>query len=131
MPKDGEAMGRMWLAFSLNIGFAVVELFGGLATNSVAILSDALHDFGDALAIGLALGLERFSHKKSDESFSYGYRRYSTMSAMITGFILVIGSIFILVEAIPRLLNPQQPETNGMIALAFLGLAVNGFAAWT
>lgn len=123
-------MGRMWLAFSLNLGFAIIELFGGLATNSVAILSDALHDFGDALAIGLALGLERFSQKKSDAHFSYGYRRYSTMAALITGFILVIGAIFILVEAIPRLLHPEQPNANGMIGLAFLGLAVNGFAAW-
>lgn len=95
----------------------------------MAILSDALHDFGDALAVGLAIFLEKFSHKKSDGDFSYGYRRFSTLGALITGVILVFGSVFILMEAIPRLLNPQQPHTDGMIVLAILGVAVNGFAA--
>lgn len=129
--KPGEgASGRMWLAFSLNLSFALIELVGGLATNSVAIISDALHDFGDALAIGLALALEKYSHKKSDDAFSYGYRRYSTAAALITGFILVAGSIFILSEALPRLWEPQAPNADGMLALAFLGLTVNGFAAW-
>lgn len=128
--KEGEAVGRFWLAFSLNLGFAIIELIGGMMTNSVAIMSDALHDFGDAAAIGLALGLEKFSHKQSDSDFSYGYRRYSAVAALITGVILVVGAIFILTEAIPRLMNPEPPQADGMLALAFLGLAVNGFAAW-
>lgn len=117
-------------ALALNFGFACVELAGGIWTNSVAILSDALHDFGDALAVGLAIFLEKFSHKKSDGDFSYGYRRFSTLGALITGAILVVGSIFILMEAIPRLLNPQQPHADGMIVLAILGVAVNSFAAF-
>lgn len=126
----GSPTGRLWLAFSLNLGFAIIELIGGLLTNSVAIMSDALHDFGDALAIGLALGLERYSQRQSDSEFSYGYRRYSTVAALVTGFILVAGSVFILSEAVPRLLEPQAPHADGMLLLAILGLAVNGFAAW-
>ncbi|WP_413942763.1 cation diffusion facilitator family transporter [Bdellovibrio sp. HCB-162] len=123
-------VGRMKLALALNFGFACIELVGGVLTNSVAILSDALHDFGDALAMGLAIFLEKFSHRKSDGSFSYGYRRFSTLGAVITGVILVVGSIFILMEAVPRLMTPQQPHADGMILLAILGVAVNGFAAF-
>lgn len=103
---------------------------GGILTNSVAITSDAIHDFGDAMAIGVALGLERLSRKSGDAAFSYGYRRYSTMAAVMTGVVLVVGSIFILVEAVPRLWSPSAPHADGMIGLAVLGLAVNGFAAW-
>lgn len=126
----GGVLGRMKVALALNFVFACIELVGGILTNSVAIMSDALHDFGDALAVGLAIVLEKFSHKKSDEHFSYGYRRFSTLGALITGLILLIGSVFILVESVPRLLNPQQPHADGMILLALLGLAVNGYAAF-
>lgn len=126
----GATLGRMKMAFILNLAFACIELVGGLWTNSVAILSDALHDFGDALAVALAIFLEKFSHKQSDGKFSYGYRRFSTLGALITGIILIVGSIFILIEAVPRLLNPEQPNAEGMILLALLGVAVNGFAAY-
>lgn len=118
------------LAFALNLGFAIIEFFGGLLTNSVAVMSDALHDFGDAMAIGLAWFLEKKSQQRSDRDFSYGYRRYSTASALATGLILVAGSIFILSEAVPRLWSPEATNAEGMILLAILGLSVNGFAAW-
>lgn len=124
------AVGRMTFALILNLSFALIELVGGLWTNSVAILSDALHDFGDATAMLLAIALEKVSQKQSDGNFSYGYRRFSTLGAVLTGMILVVGSIFILIEAVPRLLAPQQPHTDGMILLAFLGVAVNGYAAY-
>lgn len=121
---------RLGLAFGLNLTFALIELVGGYFTNSVAVMSDALHDFGDATAIGLAFFMEKKSRQKSDRDFSYGYRRYSTASALITGLVLVAGSVVILIEALPRLWDPQVSEANGMIGLAILGLAVNGFAAW-
>lgn len=128
--SHGAALGNMTWAFALNLSFSIVELIGGLMTNSVAILSDALHDFGDAMAMLLAITLEKISRKKSDGHFSYGYRRFSTLGAVITGLILLFGSIFILMEAVPRLLKPEQPHANGMIALAILGLCVNGYAAY-
>lgn len=127
---SGAIMGRMRFAFLLNLGFAIIELIGGIMTNSVAILSDALHDFGDALAMVIAIGLEKLSHKNSDADFSYGYRRFSTLGAVVTGLILIFGSCLILIEAVPRLFNPEQPSADGMIALAILGLAVNGYAAY-
>ncbi|WP_413581313.1 cation diffusion facilitator family transporter [Bdellovibrio sp. HCB288] len=119
----------MRFAFVLNLGFALVELVGGYLTNSVAIMSDALHDFGDALAMIIAIFMEKLSHKSSDQNFSYGYRRFSVLGAVITGMILIVGSVFILVEAVPRLINPQQPHANGMLLLALLGVTINGIAA--
>lgn len=127
--SHGGSVGRMKLAFVLNLSFAVVELIGGWLTNSVAIMSGALHDFGDAIAMVIAIVMEKVSHRESDQSFSYGYRRFSTLGAVITGMILMVGSLLILVRAAPRLLSPEQPHENGMIALAVLGLAVNGYGA--
>lgn len=124
------ASGRLGVAFALNLIFAIVELIGGFMTNSLAIMSDAFHDLGDAGAIGIAWFLEKKSFKKSTNHFSYGYRRLSLMAAMITGLILFIGSSLIMVKAIPRLFAPEQPQIPGMIGLACLGLAVNGFAAF-
>ncbi len=127
---DHGKMQRLSLAFFLNFTFAIIELIGGFYTNSVAILSDALHDFGDCVAILFAMMLEKWSDKKSDQKYSYGYRRYSPLAALCTGFILILGSVFIVIEAIPRLINPVEPKAGGMVLLALLGMAVNGFAAY-
>lgn len=118
------------VAFFLNLIFAVIEIVGGFYTNSIAILSDAVHDLGDSLAIGLAWYLEKYSHKGSDNTFSYGYRRFSTLGALIIGLILVFSSVFILVKAVPRLINPEPTGTFGMLLLAVLGIVVNGYAAF-
>lgn len=120
----------MGFALFLNLGFAIIELIGGYLFNSVAILSDALHDFGDSLALLIALVLEKISHKKSDSKYSYGYRRFSVLGALVTGAILITGSLLILAKAIPRLFSEEVPNTNGMLAMAVLGVAVNGYAAW-
>jgi cobalt-zinc-cadmium efflux system protein len=116
------------LAFFLNLSFAIIEIIGGLLTNSIAILSDALHDLGDASALGLAWYLEKVSSRQADAQFSYGYRRYSLLAALITGGILIFGSLIIVWNAVERLMNPQPVHATGMIALALLGIAVNGFA---
>lgn len=124
------ASSNIRLAFFLNLAFTVVEIIGGLWTNSVAILSDALHDLGDSIALGMAWRMERFSTKKGDPSFSFGYRRFSLLSAMLTSLILIIGSIYILFEAVGRMLNPERSNAEGMVLFAIAGIAVNGYAAW-
>lgn len=118
------------LAFILNLTFAVLEIFGGLWTHSVAILSDALHDFGDTLSLGLAWFLENVSAKKKDTKYSYGYRRFSLLGAFINIIILLGGSLFILSEAIPRLLRPEPANASGMMLFAVGGILVNGFAVF-
>lgn len=122
------ASGRVGTAFLLNLGFAVIELIGGLWTNSMAVLSDALHDFGDSLALGMAWWMERKSQQASDRTFSYGYRRFSVVSAFLTGVILVAGSLWIIGQSVPRLLNPEPVRTTGMFFLALLGIVINGIA---
>lgn len=118
------------MGFLLNLFFAIVELIGGLYTGSVAILSDALHDFGDSCSLGLAWYLERLSAKGRDRHFSYGYKRFSLLGALVLSLILLLGSIFVIKEAIERIITPGQPQAGGMFLLALFGLAVNGFAAW-
>ena len=118
------------LAFWLNLGFCIIEFIGGALTNSLAIMSDALHDLGDSIALGMAWQLERYAGKQANERYSYGHRRFSLLGALINTVILLIGGVFILSEAIPRLLNPEAVHAPGMLALAVLGVAVNGFAAF-
>ena len=113
------------LAFFLNAGFAVIELIGGYLTNSVAIYSDALHDFGDSLSLLLAYFAEKLSHKKEDEKYTFGYRRFSILSAFINGIVLFGGSIFVISESIKRLMSPEPVIPEGMLALAILGILVN------
>lgn len=122
--------GNILLAFFLNLAFSIIELIGGLLTGSVAILSDALHDFGDAIALGMAWYLQRLSGKGSDQHFSYGYKRFSLLSALAISLFLLIGSLFVLYSAVGKLFNPGTPDAVGMMWIALLGLAVNGFAAW-
>lgn len=118
------------LAFFLNLGFTILEVIGGLWTNSVAILSDALHDLGDSFSLGLAWYLERFSTKEQNARFSYGYRRFSLLGALINTIILIVGSLIILSEAIPRLFAPETPNVAGMILFSIIGIFINGWAAW-
>jgi len=118
------------IAFILNISFSLFELFGGLFTNSISIMSDAIHDFGDALSIGLSLFLEKKSHQKPDCKYSYGYTRYSILGAFITTSILTIGSILVIISSIKRLINPVTINHNGMIIFAVFGVIVNFLAVY-
>ncbi|MGP4062680.1 cation diffusion facilitator family transporter [Halobacillus sp. H74] len=122
--------GKIKTAFFLNFAFTIIELIGGILTNSMAILSDALHDLGDSLSLGLAWFLQKFSNKDHSPQFSFGYRRFSLLAALINSVVLIVGSVFILTEAVPRLLNPEQPNAAGMILLSLLGIVVNGAAVF-
>ena len=108
------------IAFLLNLGFAIFEIFGGIFTNSIAILSDAIHDFGDALSIGLSYFLERKSKKPPTSLYTYGYLRYSVLGALITTLILLVGSVFVVTRAINRLMSPEIIDYNGMFILLLL-----------
>lgn len=116
------------IAFFLNLVFTVFEIIGGLWTNSLAILSDAIHDLGDSFSLGMSWYLEKYSNKKSDARYTYGYRRFSLLAALINTIILLTGSIFILSEAIPRLFNPEHSNAKGMVLFAIVGIVVNGAA---
>lgn len=116
------------MAFLLNLFFTILEIFGGLWTNSMAILSDALHDLGDSFSLGIAWYLERYSEKKPDQNFSFGYARFSLLGALINSMIIIGGSTLILSRAIPRLITPEPVHPEGMILFALIGITINGIA---
>lgn len=116
------------VAFFLNLSFTIIEIIGGILTNSVAILSDAVHDLGDSVTLGLSWYFQKLSKKPRTKVYTYGYKRFSLLGALINSIILLVGSVVILFHAIPRLFNPQQPDTKGMLVLAIIGVIVNGLA---
>ncbi len=116
--------------FFLNFSFTIIEFVGGILTGSTAIMADAVHDLGDTLSIGLAWVLSRLSQKIPDDNFTYGYHRFSLLGALLNGVVLVAGSVWVLSEAIPKLIDPEMPDAFGMLWLAILGVVVNGYAAW-
>ncbi len=118
------------IAFVLNLSFSIFEFIGGFFTGSVAIISDAVHDIGDAASIGFSYFLERKSIKQPDEKYTYGYARYSVIGGLITTLILLVGSITVIYNAIDRIINPTSINYNGMIIFACFGAVVNLCAAY-
>lgn len=118
------------IAFILNLSFSILEVLGGIFTNSISIISDAIHDFGDATSIGISYFLERKSKSKPDSKYTYGYARYSVLGALITTVILVSGSIMVIVSSINRFFNPVEINYNGMLVIAILGVIINLIAAY-
>ena len=118
------------IAFVLNLAFSVFEFFGGIFTNSVAIISDSIHDIGDAISIGISYLWEKKSKKQPDKTYTYGYLRYSVMGSVITTLILLIGSVLVILNAVKRILDPQEINYNGMIIFAVIGVIVNFMAAY-
>ena len=118
------------IAFLLNLTFSAVEFMGGIITGSVAILSDSVHDLGDALSIGLSFFLEKKSKKEPDEKFTYGYMRYSVLGSVITTVILLFGSLAVISNAVMRIISPAEINYDGMIVFAVIGAAVNFIAAY-
>ncbi len=122
--------GNIKVAFFLNIGFTVLEFFGGLYVNSVAIISDALHDLGDSISLGLSWYLDHKSKQGANRSFTFGYTRFSLLGALINSLVLIAGSIFVINEAVARIITPEHTDAQGMLIFAIIGVSVNGYAAW-
>ena len=117
-------------AFFLNLAFTIFELIGGYYVNSVAIISDAIHDLGDSLSLGSSWYLNVKSKQSPSKSFSFGYRRFSLLGALINSVVLIAGSVYVIKEAIGRILNPESSDATGMLVFAIVGVFVNGYAAW-
>jgi len=113
------------IAFILNLSFSVFEYLGAALTGSVALMSDALHDIGDALSIGASFLLERKSKKRPDDRYTYGYARYSVFGGVVTTLILLTGSGVIIYNAIGKIIAPESIDCNTMLIFALIGVAVN------
>lgn len=115
------------LAFFLNLGFTIIEFIGGLLTNSTAILADAVHDLGDSIALAQAWYFERLTERDSNKRYTYGFRRFSLLGALISTLVLLLSSFYVLSEAVPRILQPEPAHAEGMVLLAVFGVLVNGY----
>lgn len=118
------------LAFFLNLAFTVLEFIGGFYVNSIAIISDAVHDLGDSLSLGTSWYLDNKSKKGANTRYSYGYRRFSLLGALINGVVLIGGSVYVVYEAVGRILEPEHSDAQGMLIFAIIGVLVNGYAAY-
>ena len=121
---------NIFIAFILNLIFSVIEIVGGVITGSIAIISDAIHDFGDATSIGASFFLEKKSKLQPDETYTYGYARFSVLGGVITSFILLIGSGLVIYNAVMRIINPIIINYDGMIILAVVGVVINSLATY-
>jgi cobalt-zinc-cadmium efflux system protein len=120
---------RIGFAFFLNLAFTLIEAAGGVWTNSMAVLSDALHDLGDCIALALGWHFQRVSKRSGDEVYTFGYRRFSLLSALSMSILLIGGAAIVLWKSVPRLISPQETNATGMMVLACVGIAANGWAA--
>ena len=118
------------IAFILNLSFSIFEYIGGLVTGSVAIVSDSVHDLGDAFSIGVSWLLEKKSKRAPDEKYTYGYARFSVMGGLITVMILIAGSVLVIAGAVRRIISPVTINYDGMIIMAVIGVVLNFAAAW-
>lgn len=117
-------------AFFLNAAFTIFEIIGGLYVNSVAIVSDAVHDLGDTLSLGTSWYLQKKSQQARNTRFSFGYKRFSLLGALINSLVLIGGSVYVIIEAVNRLIKPEHSDAQGMMIFAIIGVAVNGLAAF-
>lgn len=117
-------------AFLLNISFTIFEIIGGFYVNSVAIISDAVHDLGDSISLGISWYLDKKSKQEGNQKFTFGYKRFSLLGALINSLVLIGGSVYVIYEAVNRLIEPEYSDADGMIVFAIIGVAVNGYAAW-
>ena len=120
---------NMTIAFLLNFSFAFIEFIFGLLFHSSAVLADAIHDTGDALAIGLSTFFEKISTRKEDRNYTLGYKRYSLLGALLTSVILLIGSTLVIVENVPKLFAPEKVNYDGMLVLGIVAIVVNTAAS--
>ena len=116
---------NMTIAFLLNFSFAILEFIFGFMFNSSAVLADAVHDTGDAMAIGLSTLFEKISNKKEDKKYTLGYKRYSLLGALLTSVILLVGSTLVIIENVPKVFEPEKVNYDGMLVLGIFAIIVN------
>ena len=116
---------NMTIAFLLNFSFAILEFIFGFMFNSSAVLADAVHDTGDAMAIGLSTLFEKISNKKEDKKYTLGYKRYSLLGALLTSVILLVGSTLVIIENVPKIFAPEKVNYDGMLVLGIFAIIVN------
>lgn len=119
----------VWLAFFLNLSYAIVEFIAGGLFGSSAVLADSVHDMGDAIAIGLSAFLETISNREEDSHYTLGYKRFSLLGALITAVILMTGSVLVILENITKMFHPQAVNDKGILWLGIIAVTINVLAS--
>ena len=119
----------IWLAFFLNLSYAIVEFIAGGIFGSSAVLADSVHDLGDAIAIGISALLETISNREEDRQYTLGYKRFSLLGAMLTAVILMIGSVLVILENVTKIVHPQPVNENGILWLGIIAVVINVLAS--
>ena len=119
----------VWLAFFLNLGYAIVEFIAGGIFGSSAVLADSVHDLGDAIAIGISAFLESISNREEDSHYTLGYKRFSLLGAMVTAVILMTGSVLVILENITKIFHPQPVNDEGILWLGIIAVSINVLAS--
>ena len=119
----------VWLAFFLNLSYAIVEFIAGGVFGSSAVLADSVHDMGDAIAIGVSAVLETISNREEDSRYTLGYKRFSLLGALITAVILMTGSVFVILENITKIFHPQPVNDEGILWLGIIAVTINVLAS--
>ncbi|MDR2406900.1 MAG: cation diffusion facilitator family transporter [Bacteroidales bacterium] len=125
---ENQSLKNIGIALVLNFTFTIAEFIGGILTNSIAIVSDAVHDLGDTVSLGCALYFEKLSKRSPNMTYSYGYKRFSMLGALINCVVLLVGSVFVIYKAINRIIEPEEVEVKGMLLFAIAGVIINGIA---
>ena len=121
--------GAVWLAFFLNLSYAIVEFIAGGVFGSSAVLADSVHDLGDAIAIGVSAVLETISNREEDSHYTLGYKRFSLLGALVTAVILMTGSALVILENITKLFHPQAVNDEGILWLGIIAVSINVLAS--
>jgi len=119
----------VWLAFFLNLSYAIVEFIAGGIFGSSAVLADSVHDLGDAIAIGVSAFLETISNREEDSHYTLGYKRFSLLGALVTAVILMTGSVLVILENITKLFHPQAVNDEGILWLGIIAVSINVLAS--
>ena len=119
----------VWVAFFLNLSYAIVEFIAGGIFGSSAVLADSVHDLGDAIAIGISALLETISNREEDRQYTLGYKRFSLLGAMLTAVILMIGSVLVILENVTKIVHPQPVNEEGILWLGIIAVAINVLAS--
>ena len=119
----------VWIAFFLNLSYAIVEFIAGGVFGSSAVLADSVHDLGDAVAIGVSAVLETISNREEDSHYTLGYKRFSLLGALITAVILMTGSVFVILENLTKLFHPQPVNDEGILWLGIIAVTINVLAS--
>ena len=119
----------IWLAFFLNLSYAIIEFISGGIFGSSAVLADSVHDLGDAIAIGISALLETISNREEDRQYTLGYKRFSLLGAMLTAVILMIGSVLVILENVTKIVHPQPVNEEGILWLGIIAVAINVLAS--